>query len=313
MGRYLARRILGACLTLWAVSFVVFLSLNVLPGDPARLVVGIEASPELYAKVRDELGLGRPWIVRYASWLGGLLRGDLGRSLHYRRGVGELLGRAIAVSFPLAVLAFGLALLLAFPVGVLAARRGGSALDTAVMGFVQLGLAVPEFWLGFVLILIFSLKLGALPAGSFPGWGEGLASLRHLLLPALTLAIPRGAYLARMVRGSLLSTLGEAFVTAARSKGLPEARVVLRHALRPASIPVVASAGIVFGRLLAGAMVVENLFALPGLGRLALTAVLARDIPLVQGLVLLAAGFILAVNLLADLSYGALDPRIRYR
>lgn len=307
------RRIIGALLTLWALSSVVFLSLNVLPGDPARLVVGIEASPELYAKVRDELGLSRPWPARYLAWLAGILRGDLGRSLHYRRPVGELLGKALSVSFPLAFISFFLSLLLALPVGVFAARRAGSLFDAVSMGIAQVGLAVPEFWLGFILILFFSLRLKALPVGAFPGWEEGVASLRYLILPALALAIPRGAYLARMVRGVLLSTLNEAYIAAARSKGLSEGRVLFRHALRPAAIPVVAAAGVVFGRLLAGAIVVENLFSLPGLGRLSLTAVMNRDIPLVQGLVLVAAGAILAVNLVADLSYGLLDPRIRYR
>lgn len=312
MGRYVVRRLAGASLTLVAISFVVFLSLNVLPGDPARLVVGLEASPELYQKVRAELGLDRPWILRYLSWIGGVFQGDLGKSLHYRRPVGELVGSALAVSFPLAGLALLLALGLAFPLGATAARCAGSAFDVLVMGLSQVGLAVPEFWLGFLLILLFSLKLGTLPAGGFPGWEKGLSPLIHLLLPAFSLAIPRGAYLARMVRGSLLSTLQEAYIAVARSKGVPERWVLFRHALRPALIPVVTSAGIVFGRLLAGAIVVENLFYIPGLGRLVLTAVLARDIPLVQGLVLVAAGAILLVNLGADLSYGLLDPRIRY-
>ena len=313
MGSYFLRRILWFVLTLLAISFVVFLALNVLPGDPARLVVGIEASPDLYNRVRAELGLDRPWPVRYLHWLGGIVRGDLGRSLHYRRPVGALLGAAVAVTFPLALLAFLLSLLIAFPLGILAARRRGSSLDAALMGIAQVGLAVPEFWLGFVLVLAFSAGLHLLPAGWFPGWGAGFPALRYLVLPALALAVPRGAYLARMVRGSLLATLGEAYVAVARSKGLPETRVLLLHALRPALIPVVTSGGLVFGRLLAGAIVVENLFYLPGLGRLALASVLARDIPLVEGVALVAAGSILAVNLLADLSYGLLDPRVRYR
>ncbi len=313
MGSYFLRRTLWFALTLLAISLVVFLSLNVLPGDPARLVVGLEASPGLYARVRAELGLDRPWPLRYLDWLGGVLRGDLGRSLHYRRPVGELVGNAVTVSFPLALLAFLLSVLIALPLGVLAARRRGGFLDAALMGLAQVGLAVPEFWLGFVLILAFSAGLHLLPAGWFPGWRAGLPALKYLLLPALALAIPRGAYLARMVRGSLLATLGEAYVAAARSKGLPEARVLLVHALRPALIPVVTSGGIVFGRLLAGAIVVENLFYLPGLGRLALASVLARDIPLVEGVVLVAAGSILIANLLTDLSYGLLDPRVRYR
>ncbi len=304
---------MGAFFTLIVISFVVFVSLNVLPGDPARLVVGLEASPDLYEKVRDTLGLEQPWFLRYSSWLRGLFHGDLGESLHYRRPVGEILGPALGISFPLAVLSFLLSLALAVPLGALAARWQGRPLDVAVMGLSQIGLAVPEFWLGFVLILLLSLKLGLLPAGWFPGWSRGTAAFAYLVLPSLSLAIPRGAYLARMVRGALLGTLGEAYIATARSKGLSEIRVLLRHALRPALIPVITSAGIVFGRLLAGAIVVENLFYLPGLGRLALTAVLARDIPLVQGLVLVAAGSILGVNLLADLSYGLLDPRIRYR
>jgi|Deesub1362B_J571_1020462.scaffolds.fasta_scaffold00169_7 peptide/nickel transport system permease protein len=313
MGSYLLRRSIWFALTLLAISFVVFISLNVLPGDPARLVVGLEASPVLYAKVRAELGLDRPWPLRYLDWLGGVLRGDLGRSLHYRRPVGELLGDALSVSFPLALLAFSLSLLIALPLGALAARRRGGLLDVTLMGLAQAGLAVPEFWLGFVLILAFSVGLRSLPAGWFPGWEAGLSALKYLVLPALALAVPRGAYLARMVRGALLSTLGEAYVSAARAKGLSEAKVVWVHALRPALIPVVTSGGIIFGRLLAGTIVVENIFYLPGLGRLALVSVLARDIPLVQGVVLVAAGSILAMSFLADLSYGLLDPRVHYR
>lgn len=312
MGRYVLRRLVGTFLTLLVISFVVFLSLNVLPGDPARLVVGLDASPDIYEKARAELGLDRPWVLRYLSWIGGIFRGNLGKSLHYRRPVGELVGSALAVSVPMAGLAFLFTLGLAFPLGAFAAQRGGSPIDAFVMGFSQVGMAVPEFWLGFLLILLFSLELRALPAGGFPGWKEGATALGHLLLPAFSLAIPRGAYLARMVRGSLLSTLQEVYIAAARSRGVPERWVLFRHALRPALIPVATSAGILFGRLLAGAIVVENLFYIPGLGRLVLTAVAARDIPLVQGVVLVAAGMILLVNLGADLSYGLLDPRIRY-
>lgn len=313
MGRYLARKIVGFALTSLAISFVVFLSLNVLPGDPARLVVGHEASPELYAKVREKLGLDRPWLTRYWEWLSGLFRGDLGESLTYRVPVGRLVGRGISVTFALAGAAMALSVLLAFPLGVAAARSAGGILDTVLMALSQLGMAIPEFWLGLLLILLFSLRLNLIPSGWFPGWEEGARALVYLVLPALTLALPRGGYLARMVRNSLLSTLQENYVAAARAKGLSEWRIILWHALKPSLIPVVASGGVVFGRLLAGTMVVESLFYVPGLGRLALNGVLSRDIPLVQGTVVVVAGAILAVGLLAEISYGLLDPRIRYR
>ncbi len=313
MWTYLVRKVAGAALTFLATSFVVFLALNVLPGDPARLVVGHEASPELYARVREELGLDRPWFTRYLEWLSGLLRGDLGRSLTYGVPVAELVGKGISVTFSLAGAAMALAVLIAFPLGVISAHRAGGAVDASLMALSQLGTAMPEFWIGLLLVLVFSLRLGLLPSGWFPGWEEGPSAGVYLILPALTLALPRGGYLARMVRGSLLSSLRENYVAAARAKGLPEWKVVLRHALKPSLVPVLASGGMVFGRLLAGALVVENLFYLPGLGKLALSGVMARDIPLVQGTAVVAAGAIIAVSLITEISYGLLDPRIRYR
>lgn len=298
--------------TALAASFCVFVVLNLIPGDPARLVAGPEATEEAYLRIREALGLDRPWPLRFIDWLSGALRGDFGVSLVYHREVGWLLGRGLTVTLPLAGMVLLLSLALSLPLGIAAAVRPGRVLDLLTAGLSQLGLSLPEFWLGILLALLLSVKLRLLPAGGFPGWGKPSAP-GYLLLPALALAVPRAAYLARMVRGSLLGVLHEGYIRTARAKGLREARVLLVHALRPAAIPVITAAGLIGGQLLAGAVVVENVFYLPGLGRLALGGVMGRDIPLVEGIVLIASVLILSLNLLTDLAYGLLDPRIRYR
>ncbi|RLE29392.1 ABC transporter permease [Candidatus Acetothermia bacterium] len=313
MGSYLLRKLLTLPLTLLLTAFAIFALLSLLPGDPARLVVGPEASPQAYQAVREKLGLDLPWPARFGHWLYGALRGDLGTSLSRGLPVAALVGSSLTVTLPLALMASAIALLIALPLGALAAGRPGGALDLLTVGTAQLGMAIPEFWLGILLMGFLAVRLRAFPAGGFPGWGAPGAALAHLVLPALALALPRAAYLARMIRASLADVLAAPYIRAARGKGLSEPAVIGRHALRNALIPVVTVAGLSLGRLLAGALVVENLFYLPGLGRLALAAVRARDLSLLSGAGLVVAGLILLLTLAVDLAYGALDPRIRYR
>lgn len=312
MWRYLLLRGVGFLLTLLLVSFTVFALLSLVPGDPARIVAGPEATPEAYQAIRERLGLDRPWPARFGDWLWGTSRGDLGESLAYHRPVGELIWGGLSVTLPLAFLALALAVILALPLGVAAATRLGGWLDFATVGFAQLGTALPEFWLGILLIDLFAVGWGTLPAGGFPGW-SGIGTLAHLILPALALGLPRAAYLARMTRAAVADVLSASYIGVARAKGLSEWRVLTRHALRSALIPILTTAGLTLGRLLAGALVVENVFYLPGLGRLALVAVGERDLPLLSAVALVVAGLMVTLSFLVDLAYGLLDPRIRYQ
>jgi peptide/nickel transport system permease protein len=310
--RYALRRIGTAGLTLVLASALVFGALLLVPGDAAQTILGMEASPEALAALRERLGLDRPPLARYVAWAGDALRGDLGTSVRYDRPVTSLVAASLGVTLPLVGLSAALALVIALPVGALAAARRGSALDLPVVALSQAGLAVPTFWLGLLLILIFAVRLRWLPTTGFVPWGDSpIGALRSLALPVLALGLGQAAILTRVVRASLLEVLGQEFVRTARAKGLPEAAVVVRHGLRAALLAIITVAGSLFGQLLAGAIIVESVFALPAMGRLALTAVEARDFPLVQGIVLTLAAIIVAVNLGIDLLYGWLDPRTR--
>ncbi|QAA76723.1 MAG: hypothetical protein BIP78_0957 [Candidatus Bipolaricaulis sibiricus] len=309
---HVVRRVGASAVTLVLAAFLVFLAIHVVPGDPARLLVGTEAGPNEYQAARDRLDLDTPWLLRFARWLGGLAVGDWGLSFRYSRPARDLVVGGLAITLPLAAAALLVALGLAFPLGVAAARHPGRWIDLGTVGVAQLGTAVPEFWLALLLVGLFAVRLGALPAGGFPGWGNPHA-VRYLLLPTLALALPRAAYLARMVRASLADVLGEDYVRAARAKGIAERRVVFVHALRNALVPVITGAGLTLARLLAGAMVVENVFGLPGLGRLAVVAVEARDLALLASIAAVVAGLIVLLSLAVDLSYALLDPRIRQR
>ncbi len=313
MLRFLVRRAFMLVLTVFLLALAVFVLLTVVPGDAARLMVGPEATEEAYQAARTALGLDEPWPSRFVHWLGRAVRGDLGWSWAYEGWpVGELLVRALEVTVPLALLAAVLAAGLGLGVGLLAAAQPGRALDLVLMGLTQLGAAIPEFWLGVLLVGTLAVGLRLFPAGGFPGWDSPRA-LGHLILPALALALPRGAYLARLVRGTMVDVLSARYVDAARARGASEARVYLRHALRNALVPVVAALGLVFARLLAGALVVENVFALPGMGWYALRAMGARDLPLLLGLAVVAGSWAVLISTLADLSFVLLDPRIRHR
>jgi len=311
---YLARRLTTLVLTAFAAAVVVFLVLEVLPGDPALLMLGTEARPDTLAALRAEMGLDRPAPVRFAAWIGGLLTGDLGTSFTYDVPVARLIGDRLAVTAPLTGMALVLSTAIALPLGVLAALNRGRLGDWAVMGFSQVGMAVPNFWLGIVLVLVFSVGLGWFDAGGFPGWSAGPGpALRALVLPALALALVEAAILARVVRAAVLETLGEDYVRTARAKGLSRAAVALRHVLRNALIPIATIVGLQFGFLLAGAIVVETVFTLPGLGRLLFQAIAQRDLVVVRDVVVLLAAMVVAINFLVDVLYAVIDPRPRAR
>ena len=312
MRRYVARRVAALAATLVFVSALVFVVVRVLPGDPAAIILGTEGSPEALARLRESMGLNRPLAVQFVEWLGGALRGDLGRSIQYDVPVGSLIVSRLPVTLPLALLAAVFMVAAALPLGVYAAthhRRGGDYLAMIVS---QIGISVPQFWSGLLLILFFSVRLGWVNAGGFAGWSSGLGpALRSLLLPAIALGLFQAAVLVRATRSAVLDVLREDYVRTARAKGLSEPRVVGVHTFRNALIPVVTVAGIQLGQLMAGAIVLESVFALPGLGRLALGAISARDLPVVQGVALFVASSIVLINFAVDLLYGVLDPRIR--
>ena len=313
MRRYVARRVAALAATLVFVSALVFVVVRVLPGDPASIMLGTEGSPEALARLREAMGLNRPLPVQYAEWMGGVLRGDLGRSLQYDVPVGALIVSRLPVTLPLALLAAVFMAAAALPLGVYAATHHRRAGDYAAMILSQVGISVPQFWSGLLLILFFSVHLGWVRSGGFEGWSSGPGpALRSLLLPAIALGLFQAAVLVRATRSAVLDVLREDYVRTARAKGLSEGRVVGVHTFRNALIPVVTVAGIQLGQLMAGAIVLESVFALPGLGRLALGAISARDLPVVQGVALFVASSIVLINFAVDLAYGVLDPRIRY-
>jgi len=311
--RYLLRRVAALLATLTFVSVLVFVAVRVLPGDPAALIMGTEGSPEATERLREALGLHRPLPAQYAAWLGGALRGDLGVSIQYDVPVGGLILSRLPVTLPLVLLAALLMLSVALPLGLYAATRHRRLGDYVTMIVSQLGIAIPFFWSGLLLILLFSVRLRWAPSGGFPGWDAGLwPALRSLLLPALALGVFQAAVLVRATRSAALDVLREDYVRTARAKGVPEPRVIARHAFRNAMIPIVTVAGIQLGQLIAGSIILESVFALPGLGRLALGAISARDLPVVQGVTLFVASCIVLINFAVDLFYLVLDPRIRY-
>ena len=310
MVSYLARRLGALIATLLAASLVVFIVLEVLPGDPALLMLGTEAQEDTLAALRRQMGLDRPPVERYVLWIAGLLSGDLGTSHTYGVPVAKLIADRLAVTGPLAGLAVMLSTLVAIPLGMLAAARHNRAGDYGVMAFSQIGMAIPNFFFGIMLILVFAVDLGWFDAGGFPGWRDDWAAgLRALLLPALALALPEAAILARVARSAVLETLREDYVRTARAKGLAQGSVLWRHVLRNALIPIATIVGLQFAFLLAGAIIIENVFTLPGLGRLILQAIHQRDLIIIKDVVVLLAAMVVAVNFLVDVLYAGIDPR----
>lgn len=312
MSYFLFRRLLSLLLTLLLATIVIFAVLEIVPGDPARLMLGINATEDAVAALREQLGLNQPLLTRYFSWIGGLLQGDLGRSFTYSSSVAELIGERIWVSLPLALLALTLSTLIAVPVGLYAAARRGKASDTAIMAATQFGIAIPNFWFALLLVYLFAIVLRWVPAGGFPGWDAGIwPALKSLALPAIALALPQAAILSRIARSALIEVLGEDFIRTARAKGLTRSQTLWHHALRNALIPVVTIMGLQFAFLLAGTIIIENVFYLPGLGRLVFQAITQHDLPVVQGTVLLLVASVVLTNFLVDLVYAWIDPRLR--
>lgn len=314
MLRYFLKRLLSLALSLVAASVVIFLALEVVPGDPAAYMLGLNAQEDTLNALREQLGLNGTILERYLSWVGGLLTGDFGVSYTYRTPVAEMIGDRLWVSLPLALYALTLSTLIAFPAGIWAASRRGSFVDTGVMGATQLGVAIPNFWFAMLMVLVFAINLRWFSAGGFAGWDAGfLAGMKSLTLPAIALALPQASILTRVMRSSLLDTLSEDFIRTARAKGLTRAQAMWRHALRNALIPVLTIMGLQFSFLLAGAIIIENVFYLPGLGRLVFQAISARDLIVVESVVMLLVFAVIVVNFAVDLAYALVDPRLRRR
>ena len=312
MFRYALTRFVSLALSLVVASLLIFFMLEIVPGDPAAYMLGLNASPETVAALRTELGLDAGPVVRYLGWVSGMLTGDFGTSYTYRTPVAEMILDRIQVSLPLALLALALSTLIALPVGIWAASRRGSLADAGVMGATQLGVAVPNFWFAMLLVLVFAVQLRWFSAGGFPGWDAGLlAGLKALTLPAIALALPQASILARVMRSALLDTLGEDFIRTARAKGLTRGQALRRHGVRNALIPVLTIIGLQFSFLLAGAIIIENVFFLPGLGRLVFQAISQRDLVVVESVVMLLVFAVILVTFLVDLAYAAVDPRLR--
>ncbi len=313
MQEYIVRRVLFALLVMWAVATLVFLMMRAIPGDPVRAFVGFEGDPAVVEQVRRNLGLDRPLPVQYLRWMTALGRGDLGNSIWNRQPVATLLREALPRTLSLALLSFLIAVGLALPAGIVSAVRRYSLADHTLTVAAFLGLAMPDFWVGIVLIIVFSVFLKVLPAFGYEPLSSGLWPwLSHLILPAVATGTSFAAILARMTRSALLEVLREDYVRTARAKGLEERTVILRHALRNALIPVITVMGIALALLLAGAVIAENVFAIRGVGRLLIEAILNRDYPIVQGTILVIAAIFVGMNLVVDLLYAVINPRIRY-
>jgi peptide/nickel transport system permease protein len=299
-------------LSLWLASMLVFSVVNLLPGDVAAVILGTNATPQSLDTLRHQLGLDQPAWLRYAQWIGSMLHGDFGTSVLSHADVGSLIVQKLSVSGPLALASAAIALLVALPLGVLAGTNYRNSVGALISGLSLLGIAIPAFWLGLLLVTIFAILLRVLPAGGFTDWStDPLAAARSLLLPSLALGLVQAAVLTRYIRSAIIDVQREDFIRTARAKGLTRWQALRRHGFRYAAIPVVTILGVQLTGLLVGAIVIENVFVLPGLGRLLFQSVGNRDLLVVQDLVMLLTGVVLLVNFLVDLTYRLLDPRIR--
>ncbi len=313
MYAYVIRRILATIPVMLVVAVLVFLLLRLSPGDPAAIVAGDQASSEDIALIREKLGLDRPLLEQFILWIGQLASGDLGTSIYLNRPVMGLILERVEPTLALSVSTMAFAIALAIPMGVLAAWRAGSWVDQSIMALSVLAFSVPVFLIGYGLVIGFALSLDILPVQGFvPLADDPLGFLRHLVLPTITLGLVYTALLARITRATMLETLNEDFIRTARAKGLGEPRVLILHALKNASVPIVTTIGLGIALLIGGVVVTESVFAIPGIGRLTIEAVLQRDYPVIQGVILVVAGVYVLVNLAIDLVYSFLDPRIRY-
>ncbi|BAQ48928.1 MULTISPECIES: ABC transporter permease [Methylobacterium] len=313
MAGYVLRRLLAAIPVLAIVAVLVFLMLRLTPGDPAAVIAGDNASSEQIAQVRQKLGLDQSLPAQFAIWIGNLLHGNLGESFFFKKSIGELILGRIEPTLSLAAATMLIAVCVAIPLGVVAAYRHGSWLDRIVMGMSVLGFSVPVFVIGYLLIYVFSITLGWFPVQGYQPLSAGLGGYLHrLVLPAVTLSVVYIALIARMTRASVLEVLNEDYIRTARAKGQVERKILFRHALKNAAVPIVTVVGIGIALLIGGVVVTESVFAIPGLGRLTVDAVLARDYPTIQALILMFSGVYVLINLLIDLTYSLFDPRIRH-
>ena len=312
MLEFLVHRAAISVVTLFVISLIVFTGVRMIPGDPARVMGGTESDEAGLAEIRAKYGLDDPIVLQYLRWVRLAASGDLGESIRTRESVARTVARKLPITIELAALSLLIALGISIPVGVLSAVRRNSLWDFLANGISLCGLSVPSFWLGIMLILFFSVRLGALPASGFvPLWEDPLANLKRMIMPAFVLGVALTAVLMRQTRNSMIEILSADYIRTARAKGLAGRAVVFRHAIRNGLIPVVTILGLQMGALMGGSVVTEQIFVVPGFGRLILEAVFTRDYPLVQGVVLITASFHVLINLLVDVSYTILDPRIR--
>ena len=308
---YLIQRLAVLAATLVAASLIVFGVMNILPGNAAETMLGSTATPEALAALAHKLGLDQPAYMRYATWIWGALHGDFGRSYAYGSPIAPLIASSLAISAPLAIMAMALQAVIALAAGVYAADRRGERGDAIVMGLSQIGLAIPNFWLAILLVLVFAVRLRLAPAGGFPGWDQPARALGALILPAVSLGVVQAAILTRVTRSAVLEALNEDFMRTARAKGVSRRAALWRHALPNALVPILTVMGLQFANLIAGAIVVENVFVLPGLGRLMLQSISNRDTLVVENCVMLTAFIVIALNFLVDVACAAIDPRLR--
>ena len=312
MTLFLVRRMAGFAATLFIATLVIFLLLDLLPGDPARFILGINATPEAVAALRTQMGLDAPAHERFLAWVGGMLVGDFGLSTTQRLPVAELIAERMAVTLPLSLIAMVVSVVVGLPIGILAAMRRGKATDTALMVLAQTGLAIPNFWFGMLLTLVFAVTLRWLPTGGFIPWDEDAgAAMRGMILPGLALALPQASILARVMRTALVDVTEQDFIRTARAKGASEARVILRHALKGGLLPVVSFLGPALAGIISGSFVIETIFQIPGLGREFVNSAFNRDYTLVTGTVILYAVLIITFNLLVDIAVVWLNPKLR--
>jgi len=309
---FIRNRLLTLAASLVVATLVIFTAIELVPGDPAQFMLGINAAPDTVAALRAELGLDGDPISRYFRWVGGMMSGDFGKSYTYQVPVSTLLVDRLVVSLPLAIFALILAVALALPTGMLAANRRGKITDWGVIGLTQLGIAIPNFWFAMMLVVVFAIHLNWFSAGGFPGWEMGVwAGIKALILPAIALALPQASILARVMRSAMIDVLDQDFIRTARAKGLSRQQVIWRHGFRNALIPVITIIGMQFSFLIAGAIIIENVFFLPGLGRLVFQAITQRDLIVVESVVMVLVFAVIVVTFIVDLAYAIIDPRLR--
>ena len=311
---FITKKIVMLGVSLVLSSLIIFAVIEVIPGDPALYMLGINASDDTLAALRLELGLDQHFTTRYLSWISGMLAGDFGQSYAYRAPITPIIIDRLQVSAPLAGFALLLTVIAAFPAAIYAAAKPNNFLSKAIMAISQIGIAIPNFWFAIILVFIFAISLGLLPSGGFAGWDNGLADgFRSLILPAIALALPQAAILARIMRAALNETLGEDYIRTARAKGLTHSQALLKHGVKNAFLPVLTIMGMQFSFLLAGAIIIENVFTLPGIGRLIFQAIAQRDLIMVESVVFLLVVAVITVTFIVDILAALIDPRLRHQ